>query len=84
MLCYAAFTTCALLGLLIANRVTRVACCITLRGHCDKPSSSLAAAYGSINFGAEWHDEAGGSKTFCLSAFLEGVRVGRNLNATPP
>jgi hypothetical protein len=32
----------------------------------------------------EWPSEAGGGKTFCLSAFLEVVRVGRNLNATLP
>ena len=34
--------------------------------------------------GTEWQSEAGGDKTFCLSAFLEVMGVGRNLNATPP
>ncbi len=35
----------------LPNRVTPVACWITLGGHRDKPSPSLAAACGLINVG---------------------------------
>jgi hypothetical protein len=36
----------------LRNRVTPVACWITLHGRRDKPSASLAATCGSINFGS--------------------------------
>ncbi len=38
------------------------------------------------HFGTEWHSEAGGGKTFCLSAFLEVVGLGRFpiCHALPP
>ena len=38
------------------------------------------------HFGKEWHDEAGGGKTFCLSAFLEvgGLGTSASCHSMPP
>ena len=44
-------------------------------GIADRRIQAAADYFHSLlsHFRKEWHDEAGGGKTFCLSTFLEGA-----------